>query len=98
VHTDLRTDLRRMLKRSDKPHEELAQQLSARVRFRVSVRMLNDWTAPSRHKRFPLELLAPLCEILDDNALALAAIPDSLRKLVKVGEAVLDASERSKKG
>jgi hypothetical protein len=67
--------------------EQVAEQLTKAADFCVTRGMLDDWASPSKKGlRFPASLIKPLCEITDNNDLALAVLPYRVVFLVALGE------------
>jgi hypothetical protein len=85
-----------------KSREEIAEELSARTGQRVTVAMLNDYSAESKKPaRFPACFLQAFSEIVGSDALQLFVLSDRQRHLLELGEQaerlVLTASRKRKK-
>jgi hypothetical protein len=88
----------RVLKDSGKDRPTIAAQLSALTSERISVRMLNDWLAPSKDKvRFPASFVKALCEVTGDHRAAQAVMPERLLALLRIGECSIAARDHLRK-
>lgn len=79
----------KVLKQSPKDRPRVAVELSALTGERITVRMLNDWLAPSKAKvRFPASFVRALCEVLGDTRIVRLTLPENLKTSLAVGENV----------
>lgn len=89
-----RKNLVDVVKRSSKDHKWIAEQLTLHAGQTISKRMLDDWTAESKKRaRFPAALIAPICEVLGNDALQRHVIGPRLRKLLEFAERELEVRE-----
>lgn len=88
--SQLRSLLSAAIKRSPLKREVIAEELTNRLGIRVTLAMLNDYTATNRKAvRFPLLFSAALCEVLDDDSIGLFGVRPRIRRLVEFAEAEL---------
>lgn len=77
------------IRKSGLTREQIAPALSERVGIRITVGMLNDYTATSKvHTRLPVTFLDALCEVLRDSSLHEFAAGESLAEEIRVGRVV----------
>jgi hypothetical protein len=88
---DIRAAISRAIRACpNKTREMIAEDLSKATGVRVSLRMLNDYTADSRAPyRFPAAWVIPFCEITGDNSLRSALLGPRLEETLHLGERVI---------
>jgi len=85
----LRSLLSKLIRSCSKTRAQIAQELSDLTGQRITVHMLNDFTAESKgNARFPAAFIRPLCEILDSDEIVLAITRPRLRKQIEFSERV----------
>jgi hypothetical protein len=78
-----------------KSRAQIAESMSEILGFKVTVSMLNLWTAPSRQdSRFPCCLVSAFCEATGDDRLRRFLLGPQLCGLLEVGESVVKVSRR----
>jgi hypothetical protein len=83
------------IRSSGKSREQIADELSARVGRPITVRMLDDFTAPSKGgARFPAALVGPFCEVTGCDDLQYLLLTPRVRGLAKLGECELAAQRQ----
>jgi hypothetical protein len=92
----LRQCLAEAMHSSPKNREQIAEELSARVGRRVTVHMLDDFSAPSKDNRFPAAWVPAFCEITSDDAAQRFLMGPNLRTLVELGEHEISAKRATK--
>ena len=71
----------------------VAEHLSAMTGLKITERMVNDWCSPSRKTlRIPLSIVRAVCEITEDDALALLAMRANLRERAELGAQAIEAA------
>lgn len=76
-----------VLKQSAKDRQAIAAELSALTGERITLRMLNDWLAPSKGKvRFPASFVRALCEATGDERPLRRLLTTQLLRLIEIGE------------
>jgi hypothetical protein len=103
AHEDcFRKLLAHAIRKSGLTREQIALALSDRVCVRVTVSMLNDYTASSKaHTRFPATFLGALCEILGDDSLhrfAAGPLAPAIKGFEEMAEALEARKSRSRRG
>jgi hypothetical protein len=90
---ELRRAISEALRRSPKSRVQIADELSARLGRRITRHMIDDFTSECKKQaRFPLAFSAALCEILDDDSIAVLALRPRARKLLELAKRELAAS------
>ncbi len=78
-----------------KSRAQIADAMEAISGLKVTVSMLNLWTAPSRvETRFPCVFVHPFCEATGDDRLRRFLLGPRLRGLLEVGESVVRVSHK----
>ncbi len=78
-----------------KSRTAIAEDMEAISGFKVTVSMLNLWTAPSRAEtRFPAVLVDSFCEATADDRLRRFLLGSQLCGILEVGESVVRVSRR----
>ena len=81
--------LSKVLRRCRKSRVQIAGEVSAMTGVSVTKGMLDDWCREGKIRlRFPLSLVWAICEITDNDELALVAMRDSLREYAELGKAL----------
>jgi hypothetical protein len=81
----------RSIRRSGITRKEICVLFAQRFGLRVTVSMLNDWTAASKaHTSFPVKLVDNFCEIVSDDSLQRFAAGKRLAKMIRLGENVAE--------
>jgi hypothetical protein len=57
------------IQNSSKSREQIADEMTGLIGKKISVRMLNDWTAESKENRWPLCYTRALCAVMNDYRL-----------------------------
>jgi hypothetical protein len=91
----------RAIKRSGMRREEIVSAFFARFGIRITVSMLNDYSAASKkHTRFPLSFVQAFCEITGDDSLRKFAAGVRIAKAAaafdSVAEALKDRKSKSR--
>lgn len=93
----LRALITSAIKRSSKKRAQIADELTAITGIRVTEHMLNDFTSEfKKGVRFPLIFCAALCDILDDDSIALCALRPHLRERLEFVERELRACQQQR--
>ena len=58
-----------LIRRSHKTRKDIAKEMSTLTAMRISKRMIDDWTCPSKPARFPAFLVAIFSEVIADESL-----------------------------
>jgi hypothetical protein len=83
----LRNLIAAAIKRSPKKRLQIAEELTAFLGIRVTEHMLNDFTSDNKKSvRFPLLFTAALCDILEDDSIALFALRPGIRAKLEFAE------------
>lgn len=85
------------IRASPRSREQICQELSARIGRQVTVRMLDDFTAPSKGgARFPAAWVAAFCEATVDRRLQRLLVDPEIDAALKVIEFARETVRRSK--
>lgn len=85
--TALRNLLSRIIRQCPKNRTQIAEELTALTGRRVTVHMLNDFTAESKKgSRFPASLVTPFCEVVGSDELQRHILSPRLRNFLTLGE------------
>ena len=87
----LRELLATVVRQCSKTHEQIAQEMSLHCGQRISKRMFDDWTSPSKKgARFPAAFIEAFCEAVSDDTLQRHVIGARLRGIVELREEQLN--------
>jgi hypothetical protein len=81
------------IRTSKKSREQITDEMSSIFEQRISVRMLNDYTATAESKRaarFPAAWVPAFCEVTGDDLLRRLLLCPRLRKLIEIAEGELE--------
>jgi hypothetical protein len=89
----LREAVSKAIKRSKKGRDVIARQLTEEVGFKVTARMLNDFSSLAKKpSRFPAVLIRAFCKVTGDDELHRIIMSPRLRRLLRLADAELHAS------
>ncbi len=96
-----RAALSEVLASCAKNRRQVAEELSCRIGRKITVCMLNDYTATTKTAaRFPAAYIKDLCEITGSDKLLRLLFTTEIRRMVDLGECELQAQrqQRAKSG
>lgn len=89
--------LHEALTKKGKTRRQIADELASLVGTKVSVHMLNGFTAPTKgYRRIPAAWIPAVCEITGDDRLQRLLLAEPLCTLLQLGESALKAIEKSR--
>lgn len=89
----IRSLVARVIHESSKSRAQIVEEMSALLGQRISIFMLNDFSAGSKKQvRFPLAYVEAFCRVVGDDRLRRLALDDRMNRLLDLGERVLAAS------
>jgi hypothetical protein len=88
---EVRVILKKAIASSSKSRKQIADGMSEKLCRSVSVRMLNDYTAPTKGSRFPAAWVAAFCEMTGSDELQRWLLSPHFLALVELGKSVLTA-------
>jgi hypothetical protein len=84
-----------IIHRCTKSRAQIADGMSEMLGLRITVSMLNLWTAPSREaSRFPCAFVDAFCRVTGDDSLRRFLLGQQLCGMLEVGESVVRVSRR----
>ena len=83
----LRESLRRAIHASPMKRESICKELTKFLRRKISLTMLDAWTAESKGAwHLPADVVPPLCTILEDDSIQRHLLSPKLREALELGE------------
>lgn len=93
----IREAIKKAIRASGKSRQQIASELAARLGRSVTVRMLDDFTAPSKERsRFPASWIAAFCDITSNRALQRLLVDPEIDAALKVIEFARQTVRESK--
>jgi hypothetical protein len=82
-----------LIRRSHKTRKDIAKEMSTLTGMRISKRMIDDWTCPSKPARFPAFLVPVFSQVIGDETLQRELMSERQRKRCEVGKQVLTSRD-----
>lgn len=78
--------LARLISRSRKTRKDIAGEMGALTGMRISKRMIDDWTCPSKAARFPAFLVPVFSQVIGEDTLQRNLAGPWLCELIQLGQ------------